>query len=248
MHTLTATLPGPDSFKQSRFSAKTLRRLLGRGSEFELHTADSSERVGIEQYIHRCFAKTYQADVTEFAPLLLSLRCAGSLSGAVGIRTADSSPLFAEAYLDRPLEQIASDISGSSIDRDELVEIGNMAAMRPGSGQLLNIILVAVMHGAGIRYAGFACTDILQKILRKQHFVFHSVATANPERLGDSAAQWGSYYDTDPSVILVDVPATLDELRSQYLSGAVLRFFKAEINSLIEAFSAWRAASSATSY
>ena len=209
-----------------------LRRLLGSGSDFFLHDMDSPQRNELESYITRCFGQAYNARIADFAPLLLELRCAGSTSGVAGIRFAGKAPLFLENYLDAPVEQVASKVASQPIARNEVVEMCNLAALRPGACQLINILLAVALQRAGFRYAGFAGTAQLERIVRKQHFAVTAVAVADPVRLGADADRWGSYYDTRPNVLLVDLQQTMGALRTQYLPTAVCAIFAETIDSL----------------
>jgi hypothetical protein len=211
-----------------RIRAK-LRRLLGNSSHFSLHDTGSASREALEQYIHGSFSDAYGADVTEFAPLLLELQCASSTSGVVGLRPAVDGPLFSEAYLDSPVEQFASELSGQSIERHDIIEVGNLAAIRPGACQLINIMLAALTSAAGFRYACLASTSKLERILHKQHFTLSSIAMADPVRLGKDAARWGSYYATEPRVLLVDLQATMATLNEQFLSAEIFRLYASNI-------------------
>ena len=67
-----------------------LRRLLSNRSDFELHGVVSTKRAELESFIADCFERVYDAKVMAFAPLLLELRCLGSISGVAGIRMAGS--------------------------------------------------------------------------------------------------------------------------------------------------------------
>jgi hypothetical protein len=185
----------------------------------------------LEAYIARCFARAYGAAVTEFAPHLLELSCAGSTSGVVGIRPAADSRLFLEQYIDEPVEALASREIGP-VARHEIVELGNLAALRPGACQLLNIMLAALLHGAGFRYATLVSTTRLEGIIRKQGFSVRAVTRADSARLGPAAANWGSYYETDPTILFVDLEKTLAALRSQRLAAAFLIHYRAQIRSL----------------
>jgi hypothetical protein len=209
-----------------------LRRVLGNKSEFVLHDTLSSHRAELEDYVSRCFKRAYSAEVTEFAPLLLELRCVSNTSGVAGIRPASAQPLFLESYLDEPVETVARQFAGEPVERHEIAELCNLAALRPGACQLINIILAAALQGAGFRYACFAGTNQLERIVRKQHFAVEPVAVAAPARLGPAAAQWGSYYDSSPNVLLVDLHQTMQALYAQRLSTAVIRMYAETIGSL----------------
>ena len=133
--------------------------------------------------------------------------------------------LFSEHYLDAPVEQVVSEFTGLCVERSEILEIASLAALRPGACQLINIMLLAVAHAAGFRYGCFASTSQLQRILSKQHFVVTALADADPACLGAYAARWGSYYETEPRVLLVDIEASLRSLQNQYLSAAFFELY-----------------------
>jgi hypothetical protein len=213
---------------------RTLYRLLGKRSDFALHDARSLRRPELENYTARCFERAYRAEVTDFAPLLLELCCTGSISGVAGVRPAGHEPLFLEHYLDEPVERVATAVAGQSIGRHEIVELCNLAALRPGACQLINIMLATVLYGAGFRYAGLVSTAQLERIVRKQHFVVESITAADPARLGAVSARWGSYYDSEPNVILVDLSATMAALHDHRLSAAIIRHYATTIDRLVD--------------
>ena len=61
------------------------------------------------------------------------------LMAAAGIRLASSGPTFLERYLDEPLEAAVTRLSGSSVSRAQLVEVGNLAALSAGSARIMII-------------------------------------------------------------------------------------------------------------
>jgi hypothetical protein len=231
MLTLPTISPTIEQNRQRR-GLRRLRRIIGTRSRFVLHGQGSPHRDALQAYIATCFARAYRAEVTEFAPLLLELRCAGKINGVAGIRPADRSPLFLEHYLDDPVERVAATLTGQPIERREIVELGNLAALRPGACQLINIILAATLHDAGFRYAGLVSTAKLERILRRQHFSVQNVVAADPARLGRAAAKWGGYYDSDPKVIWIDLAKTVAALHEQRLPAAICLHFAATIDQL----------------
>ena len=110
MQVLVSTFPSLGVEPQQHRAPHLLRRLLGTSAEFELHDACSARRPELEKYIAQCFQRAYQAEVTEFAPLLLELRCGHSTSGIAGLRPAGRAPLFFEHYLDVPVEEVAPEL------------------------------------------------------------------------------------------------------------------------------------------
>jgi hypothetical protein len=240
-----STLARPAAVKQQRAGSRSLRRLLGTRSAFELHAADSASRPELEAYIARCFERAYGATVAEFAPQLLELSCAGNISGVAGVRPASHSRLFLEQYIDESVEDLAAREIGA-VERHEIVELCNLAAFRPGACQLINIMLAPVLYGAGFRYAGLVSTAKLEGIIRKQGFSVRAVTRADPVRLGAAAADWGSYYDTAPNILFVDLERTMAALRGQRLAAAFLIHYRAQIRCLSDRLAGLCSASSKT--
>jgi hypothetical protein len=215
--------------------ARVLHRLLGASPQLSLHGESSSQRRELETYIAGCFSRAYQAEVTEFAPLLLALNCAGGtgdIAGAAGIRPAGVGELFIEHYLDESVEQAVSTVFDVPVKRSEIAEIGNMAALRPGACQLIIFVLAAVLNRAGFRYAAFTGTEQMAATVRKYKAVVEPIASADPARLGKDAGKWGSYYASRPQVQILDLTASLQALQHQYLPAAVLSFYEPVIQKL----------------
>ena len=161
-----------------------LRRLLGANPEFCLYSSPAPERAAAEAYVADCFARAYGAEVTEFAPHLLAVRCAGQISGVAGIRPADQS-LFSERYLDEPVDSLLGDLYGRRVSRAEVFELSNLAALRPGVCQLMYMVMAAFLYRAGFRYVVFAGTAQVERTVRKMSFAVTPLAPADPARLGE---------------------------------------------------------------
>jgi hypothetical protein len=235
-----SVLPGPVSQPRLPRGPQMLKRLLGASPECELHGANSPQRGQLESYIAGCFARAYQAEVSEFAPLLLGLRCAGSISGVAGIRPAETGKLFLEHYLDAPVEQAVAAVFGKPVSRHEVVEVSNFAALRPGACQLLLLMLAGILPTVGFRYAAFVGTPQIERIVGKFHAAIKPLAAAQLSRLGLAADHWGSYYDSQPQVMVIDLQVTAALLRSKRLPAAVFEYYKTEICALSESLRTFR--------
>lgn len=231
---ITNSLPitAPATGRPAAHGAHLLRRMLRKNSAFELLTTYSAERQDAEDYVARCFARAYGADVTQFAPLLLTLQCAGRISGVAGVRPAGAQQTFVENYIDEPIEKLASRMLGTKVHRHDIAEVGNLASLQPGACQVINIVLAASLLRAGFRYAVLVSTAQLEKILRKQNFSLIRAGAADPARLGAAADKWGSYYSTEPQILFVNLEATVDTLESQALAAAVMHVFASQIDTL----------------
>ncbi len=186
-------------------SARTVRglsRLLSPAPTLGLHSAYCLERGQVEQYVFDQFRVNHGATVRDFMPLLLTLNCYGTHTAAVGVRPAYEHDLLLEQYLAEPAEKALAGIVGQSINREQLVEIGNLVATQRGASQLLFLILIAVLHQAGHEWLVFTATPQVQKTIKRLGFELYDLCAATPEGLStDRLADWGSYYDSQPRVV-----------------------------------------------
>jgi hypothetical protein len=211
---------------------KALNRLLRLKPDFSLNSAYSPQRPALEAYIGQQFESTYGATVTGFLPTLSSMHCQGRISAVAGIRAARENNLFVERYLDESIETILSRLSQTSVNRSDIVEIGNLSATHRGATLLFFVVQIAMLHEAGIKWDVFAATDQVENILSKLNFVSLDLGPADPTRLGDDAGSWGSYYETQPTILATDITATMANLRQTPLTAAVLLLFKDTITEL----------------
>ena len=173
--------------------------------------ADAARRAAVQGFIRDRFAAHYQADVRHFMPCLFGLEADdGSLHGAVGCRSAATQPLFLEHYLDEPIEDLIAARVGTTVDRTDVVEVGNLAARGAGLSRLLIVALTRLLATEGVRWAGFTGTPALINSFRRLGIALHGLAPADPRRLGVDReqwrAEWGTYYDAGPQVMVAEVP------------------------------------------
>ncbi|MEE4185636.1 MAG: thermostable hemolysin [Gammaproteobacteria bacterium] len=213
-----------------------LRRLLRFNPEFNLHRPGSPERNEVEDYIAAVFAEAYGADVTGFAPFLMSMSCAGRISAAAGIRPAADSPLFLEQYLDAPVEDVLSARYGRAIPRSEIFELGNLAALRPGVCQLIYLIMAGVVARTDLNYAVFAGTRQVAKGVGRLGFCMEPIVAADPARLGTAADSWGTYYKNAPQVTVLDLRKSMTVLADMPLPRILLEIYAPQIELLAAHF------------
>ena len=176
-----------------------------------LVAVDAARRAAVQDFIRDRFAAHYQASVHHFMPCLFGLEADdGSLHGAVGCRSAAVQPLFLERYLDEPIEHVITARSGEAAERADVVEVGNLAARGAGMSRLLIVALTRLLATEGVRWAGFTGTPALINSFRRLGIVLHGLAPADPRRLGMGhdqwRAEWGTYYDAGPQVMVAEVP------------------------------------------
>lgn len=173
--------------------------------------ADATRRAAVQDFVRDRFAAHYQASVHHFMPCLFGLEADdGSLHGAVGCRSAATQPLFLEHYLDEPIEDLIAARSGEMVERADVVEVGNLAARGAGLSRLLIVALTRLLATEGVRWAGFTGTPALINSFRRLGIKLHGLGPADPSRLGVDRdrwrAEWGTYYDAGPQVMVAEVP------------------------------------------
>ena len=182
---------------------------IGRESPLTLQLAQPGQgarRAALEHFIALRFAESYQARIRHFMPCLLGLHGDdGAVQGAVGLRSARRRPLFLERYLDEPIEQAVSRRSGVPISRGEIVEVGNLAAFGNASARLLIVALTDLLVAQGFRWVVFTGTPALLNSFQRLALDPMPLGLADPARMGEELADWGSYYASRPQVMAGEI-------------------------------------------
>ncbi|MCQ4320487.1 thermostable hemolysin [Stutzerimonas stutzeri] len=173
----------------------------------QLAQTDAGERrVALEGFIRQRFAEHYQARARHFMPCLLGLHDQnGEVQGAVGLRSAQRRPLFLERYLDEPIERAVSQRCGVEVTRAEIVEVGNLAAFGNASARLLIVALTDLLVAQGFRWVVFTGTPALLNSFQRLALEPLSLGLADPTRMGDELADWGSYYASRPQLMTGEI-------------------------------------------
>ena len=150
-------------------------------------------------FIDEKFRLSYAATKAAAFSQHLGLHRASGGRAALGYRRAGPDALFLERYLDQPIERAVSAALSYPIEREKIVEIGNLAADNAWS-------MIALWGAAANDLGGSSevvvatLTEALRRIFTRIGVPVHALAPADPARLGATAADWGSYYLTDPWV------------------------------------------------
>lgn len=147
-------------------ATRGIARLLSPGPTFGLHSPSSSQRGQVERYVFEQFQSYHGATVRDFMPLLLTTSCSDRYIATAGIRPACGHNLHLEQYLPETAEKALGKVAGEYINREHVVEIGNLVATQRGSSQLLFLILAAVLHRAGFEWLVCTATPQVQKTIR----------------------------------------------------------------------------------
>ncbi len=231
----TALLQSETEFIPNRI----LRRLPSiAGINVDLDSIDSEQRLLVETYIHEKFNARYAANVQHFLPYILTLKCNDNICSTVGIRLAESGPLYLEKYLQNPIEQEIGMHFKTAIQRKSIVEIGNLVSTWRGSSQLLFVFLTDLLFRIEREWVVFTATKDVEHLLQKMHFDLIPLGIASENMLGDDKDQWGSYYQDNPRLILGHIPDAMSRLKQSALMSYPLSLFSNKIEKLAERLNA----------
>lgn len=203
--------------------------------ELRLVEVGDPERPVLERYIHDRFAREYGADINSFMPSLIELHAGSDIHAALGIRpAADHTRLFLETYLEMPIELQLANITGLDIQREHIVEVGNLAATRPGSSAPLFGALACFLDRAGYEWTVICATPTVQNVFSKLRIPLLRLADANIDALpADQKALWGTYYQTRPTVMAVHVKTAHRCVRESALGRRLLESIDGSITNLL---------------
>lgn len=169
----------------------------------------------MEDFIYQRFADNYGANVKHYMPQLLGVRRANALQAVVGLRPASAGPFFLEQYLDMSACKQIQLRSGMPTPRERVIEVGNLAARAPGAARLLIIALTHYLAAQGFTWVVFTGTAMLLNSFQRLALSPLDLGVADPARLGEQQAEWGSYYATQPRVMAGYIPEGLAQLEQR---------------------------------
>lgn len=159
-------------------------------------------RAAFESFVAARFRRAYGAHVTHFLPHLLGVRDGlARWQAAAGYATAAVQTLFLEQYLDQPIECTLAAALARPIARTGIVEVGNLAAVSAGMARVIIPQLARHLHRLGYIWVVFTATRALRNSFYRLGLRPLSLTRADPARLPDGGASWGTYYDQDPVVM-----------------------------------------------
>lgn len=170
-------------------------------------SGEHPQRGAFERFIESRFERAFGARLDSHYPLIAGLqRQDGAVVAAAGVRFAEAEPLFLESYLDHPVEQVLAKAFGRPLAREEVIEIGSLAADGPAAAlDLFRGLAGWLAAGRRGRIAVATVRPELARLLSRSGFDLRVVAPADPGRLGQAAAQWGTYYDRGPQIFAGEV-------------------------------------------
>jgi hypothetical protein len=176
---------------------------LSIGGRLELIVAepDQDDRDGLERFVADAFAREHAARVRSFMPVLVGCRDASRrVRGVVGLRYAETGPLFLERYLDRPADELLRDATGSNVERGRIVEVGNLAGCHCRAAARLIAALPRLLLAQRREWVVFTATRVVRGMLAAFDAPLVDLAPAAEACAAGGIDEWGRYYTTDPRV------------------------------------------------
>lgn len=171
--------------------------------------AANPNRAGLEQFVAQIYERSYGARVSHFHDVLVGCLGGpdGELQAVLGITRLGSKSAFLEQYLEMPVEQAIYGAGHHAGCRSQIVELGNLAAQVPGASRCIIRYMTRYLHIRGYCHVVFTATQALANSFAKLHYEPRTLAKADPKKLRSNPASWGSYYESNPQVMVGDVRA-----------------------------------------
>lgn len=170
---------------------------------FEIMTPDNPKRSAVEAMVRDVFSAEYDARIDAFPNRMIAvLDEDGRPLCAAGLRDA-ATGFFSEQYLDVPMERAIAAVTGKPVMRGSILELGSVAADRPGALLILLRGFANLGLDDGYRWGVFTATERLCRMAGRLGIVLHDLGPALRHRIADPA-NWGRYYDSHPRVCAVE--------------------------------------------
>jgi len=177
------------------------------------HLPGSPARAQVEAFIQGIYRERYGADVRHFSPTLVSLHNEqGDIVSAAGFRAASQEPLFLERYLDAPVQTRLAKLGYAAPMRTQIVEVGQLASNKAGSGKSLILQLAPILAAQGFQWVVSTLTEELRHLFLRLGIAPLALGMADPDLLGEAASGWGSYYEHHPVVLAGQLDLALQAL------------------------------------
>ncbi|RZM78394.1 thermostable hemolysin [Pseudoalteromonas rubra] len=196
----------------------------------------SELRAMLEEDIRSGFRRAFDAEIKHFYPLLSALKLTCGQC-CLGLRLAGKHELFVEQYLQQNIEQaIVAHQAGAHLSdqygRFEIAELGNLVSTHRKASLLHFVIVTQALTAYGIRYLTFSATSQVRALLSLLQVPVHILADAANNI--EDAADYGSYYQRQPKVCVVDLLDATQLIRATALFRRYAQDYRSETEYLLE--------------
>jgi hypothetical protein len=169
----------------------------------EIVEARNPLRPGVEALARNVYRREYGADSPCFPDIMLAVLDDAGLPHCVAGFRDHICGFFSEQYVDDAVEMLIARQTGMAVARETIVELGPLAADRPGALLDLLIGFARIGVGSGYRWGIFTATARLRRLAARLGIPLLELGIADRNRV-TAPGNWGSYYDSDPRVCAVD--------------------------------------------
>lgn len=166
---------------------------------------DSADRDQLDSFISDVFRKTYGAEIKPSKSYLMSLRNHDDeLIAACSLHSAATEKLGLEIYLDSPVEQILSGLTGQIVQRGDIIEVSDFSASEMATARYLITAINDQLHFTSKQWAIINAPPSLRDVFIKLGMDPKIIVDADKSRIDpDELSRWGSFFDQKPQVIAI---------------------------------------------
>lgn len=165
-----------------------------------------NNRPQVEEFINSCYKDSFGAYLNSFLDNLYEFKINDILVGAFGVSSAKNHKLYLEQYFDIPIELVIGDIfNTTNINRQDIIEIGNLCTKKAGLTKIMMLELAQDIYNKNIKYVVLTATKQVQNILINMGLDIKKIGDAKQTMLTDMKTNWGTYYQTNPEIFVINV-------------------------------------------
>lgn len=192
-----------------------------------LLVANQQNKERVKQFSGARFQSAYNAEVHDFLPNMLALLDVHwNIKASVGYQSAASSTLYLENYLPCSIEETIADyLTIERPSRCEIIEVGNLASTSPGATRRLILNLANHFEKQGYKWLVITATPYVCNSFEKLNLGvnLHRIAKADAGSVENTQSYWGSYYDHQPQVYVVDICSGIHSLKANPVLSRLLQ-------------------------
>ncbi len=203
--TLTqAQVPNQSSASTKQQSADTP---FAKGLQLNLLSPVDDERASAEQFINAGYAKHFGAHLAEFSPIILTVKDFNNnrILGAVGLRYADSQPLFSESYLSESIESLLADKTNQVITRKQIIELSHFVVDKNTDVNVVFPMIGQFLKTLDVDWAVYTLSRPIKSAFQRLGIQLTHLQHAYADAVKGSKTNWGLYYDFKPAVYFSNI-------------------------------------------
>lgn len=160
------------------------------------------DRPRVEQMIRDVYLARYGATVRRVhGELFATYDRDGRVAAACGLNRGEDG-FVSQCYLDAPVAARIAAVAGVAIDPTRIVEIGSLAAFRPGAAPSLFHGIIGFSRGRGVQVAVFTATRMVRRTIVHAGLSVLVLGAAERGRVANPQ-DWGDYYAHLPEVCAI---------------------------------------------